>query len=177
MTKTGLSMNIKTLLAIAFLSLLPALSPLCAETLPTNQPNNPDVVTSDTALSYFVEISISRNLLTLFEKGATRRRAPWRNIRWAQPSRGSIPIRLDSAGLPAYTSTPGGIPPSTPGRCSVSGDRAPRGGPARAPAELHGTVQDRPVTPDEQRGHLPDPRQQQPEAGRPAGHGRVLRHG
>lgn len=69
-------MNIKTLLAIAFLSLLPALSPLCAETLPTNQPNNPDVVTSDTALSYFVEISISRNLLTLFEKRGDAEKSP-----------------------------------------------------------------------------------------------------
>lgn len=61
-------MNFKITLVIAFLSVLPALSAVCAEPQPTNPANNPDAVTSETAVSYYVEISIGRNLLTLYER-------------------------------------------------------------------------------------------------------------
>lgn len=60
-------MNGKTALAAVLVFGLLTHSALCAETLPTNQPNNPDTVTSAPAVSYYVEISISRNLLTLYE--------------------------------------------------------------------------------------------------------------
>jgi lipoprotein-anchoring transpeptidase ErfK/SrfK len=69
-------MNFKTALAVSLVSCLLALSALCAETLPTNQANNPDAVTSDTAVSYYVEISISRNLLTLYEKKSAEDKTP-----------------------------------------------------------------------------------------------------
>ena len=70
-------MNFKTLLAAALLPLLlSVLSPLCAEPLPTVQPASPDAVTADTAVSYSVEISISRNLLTLYEKKGDAEQAP-----------------------------------------------------------------------------------------------------
>lgn len=45
-----------------------AFSTSCAESLSTPQTNNPDIVSSDKALSYYVEISIGGNLLTLYEK-------------------------------------------------------------------------------------------------------------
>lgn len=61
-------MNFKTALAVLLVSGLLVLSALCAEPLPTKQPDNQDAVASDSAVSYYVEISISRNLLTLFEK-------------------------------------------------------------------------------------------------------------
>jgi lipoprotein-anchoring transpeptidase ErfK/SrfK len=69
-------MTIKISLAAAFLSLLLALSPLCAETIPTDQSNSPAAVTSDSELSYYVEISISRNLLTLYEKRGAAEKSP-----------------------------------------------------------------------------------------------------
>jgi lipoprotein-anchoring transpeptidase ErfK/SrfK len=49
---------------------------MAAETLPTNQPYSPEVVTSDPTVSYYVEISISRNLLTLYEKKGAAERMP-----------------------------------------------------------------------------------------------------
>ena len=61
-------MIFKTALAVSLLSVLLALPAVCAETLPANQPSSPEAVKPDTAVSYYVEISISRNLLTLFEK-------------------------------------------------------------------------------------------------------------
>ena len=69
-------MNFKTLLAAALVSCLLAFSPLCAELLPADQPGGPDAVTSEPAPSYFVEISISRNLLTLYEKRDAAEKAP-----------------------------------------------------------------------------------------------------
>jgi lipoprotein-anchoring transpeptidase ErfK/SrfK len=69
-------MTITASLASLFLSLLLVLSPLCAETIPTDQPNSPAAVTSDSELSYYVEISISRNLLTLYEKRGAAEKSP-----------------------------------------------------------------------------------------------------
>lgn len=69
-------MNFKTLLASALLALLLTLSTLCAQPLPTGQSDGPDAGTSDAALSYYVEISISRNLLTLYEKRGAAENAP-----------------------------------------------------------------------------------------------------
>jgi lipoprotein-anchoring transpeptidase ErfK/SrfK len=60
-------MTLKSASAAAFLSLLLAAFALCAETVPANQTDSPDAVTMGTATSYYVEISISRNLLTLYE--------------------------------------------------------------------------------------------------------------
>jgi lipoprotein-anchoring transpeptidase ErfK/SrfK len=61
-------MNFATVIIAALVLCLLPLSAQCLETLPTNQQGNPDAVQSDTAFSYYVEISISRNLLTLYEK-------------------------------------------------------------------------------------------------------------
>lgn len=69
-------MTVKTSLAALFLSLLLVLSPLCAETIPADQPNIPATVTSGSGLSYYVEISISRNLLTLYEKRSAAEKSP-----------------------------------------------------------------------------------------------------
>ena len=67
-------MNFSGAVAAALFSCLLALSVVSAAPLSTQQPNSPDVVTIDTEHSYYVEISISRNVLTLFEqKGATGR--------------------------------------------------------------------------------------------------------
>ncbi len=54
--------------AIVFLSLLPLFSSLSAEPLPPEQLSSPDAGKPDAVLSYYVEISMSRNLLTLYEK-------------------------------------------------------------------------------------------------------------
>ena len=70
-------MIFKNALAIfLFVAALPALSAFGAETLPTNQQKSPDSVKSDTEVSYYVEISISRNMLTLFEKKGDTERVP-----------------------------------------------------------------------------------------------------
>ncbi|MFZ2949912.1 MAG: L,D-transpeptidase [Desulfuromonadaceae bacterium] len=69
-------MTITTSLAALFLSLLLVLSPLRAETIPADQPNSPAAVTSGSELSYYVEISISRNLLTLYEKRSGGEKSP-----------------------------------------------------------------------------------------------------
>ena len=64
-------MNIKRVLAVALVSGLLAFSTLCAEPLQTNQPDTPDAVSAEPAVSYFIEISINGNLLTLYEKNGT----------------------------------------------------------------------------------------------------------
>lgn len=61
-------MTFPTSLAAAFVSCLLVFSPLCAETIPTNQQISTAAGLPGSELSYFVEISISRNLLTLYEK-------------------------------------------------------------------------------------------------------------
>lgn len=60
-------MNVKAAITIMMLSCMPALSALCAEAVPTHRTDSQDSGTSIKTLSYFVEISISRNLLTLYE--------------------------------------------------------------------------------------------------------------
>ena len=69
-------MNFTAILAVAFVSSLLALSTLCAEPLPTKLPDGPAAVVADTAVSYSVEISISRNLLTLYEKKGAGEKTP-----------------------------------------------------------------------------------------------------
>ena len=69
-------MNFKITLALSFISGLLFLSTLAAETLPTNHPDSSHAVTSDPVISYYVEISISRNLLTLYEKKGTEDMTP-----------------------------------------------------------------------------------------------------
>jgi lipoprotein-anchoring transpeptidase ErfK/SrfK len=69
-------MNIKMLLAVLFLSVLPILPSPAAEPLPPNQQQSPDAVASDAALSYYVEIRMSRNLLTLYEKRGDAEKTP-----------------------------------------------------------------------------------------------------
>lgn len=69
-------MNVKTVLFIPILSLVLTLFPLCAEPLPSDQQGSPNSVSSDSALSYYVEISISRKLLTLYEKKGDAEKTP-----------------------------------------------------------------------------------------------------
>jgi len=69
-------MTFPTSLAAALVSCLLFLSPLCAETIPADQRDSPAVVTSGSELIYFVEISISRNLLTLYEKKENGEKIP-----------------------------------------------------------------------------------------------------
>jgi lipoprotein-anchoring transpeptidase ErfK/SrfK len=69
-------MNFKIAFAVALAFCLLALSTLAAETPPTNHPDSSNAVTSDLAVSYYVEISISRNLLTLYEKKGTEDMTP-----------------------------------------------------------------------------------------------------
>jgi lipoprotein-anchoring transpeptidase ErfK/SrfK len=69
-------MNLKIVLAVALVSGLLAFSKLWAEPLQTNQPDTPKTVTADPAISYFIEISISGNLLTLYEKNGTSEKTP-----------------------------------------------------------------------------------------------------
>lgn len=61
--------------AALFLCML-AISVVCAETLPTKRPNHPDAVMPAPALLYYVEISISRNVLTLYEKKGDAEKTP-----------------------------------------------------------------------------------------------------
>jgi len=60
-------MNISVALTVMIVSCLLPLCAWCAESLP-NQSVSPETVTADAALSYYVEISVSRNQLTLYEK-------------------------------------------------------------------------------------------------------------
>src|SRR5450759_344001 len=53
-----------------------AISAVCAETLPTKRANHPDAVMPAPALLYYVEISISRNVLTLYEKKGDAEKTP-----------------------------------------------------------------------------------------------------
>jgi lipoprotein-anchoring transpeptidase ErfK/SrfK len=69
-------MNFTTPLAAALLSALLALSAHCAETVPTDRQVSPDAVTADEEVSYSVEISIGRNLLTLYERRGEAEKAP-----------------------------------------------------------------------------------------------------
>ncbi len=62
-------MKFTTVLIIALVAVLPTLSAVCAET----QPNSTATVTSESTSTYYVEISISRNLLTLYENKERRR--------------------------------------------------------------------------------------------------------
>ena len=58
------------------MTILLAYSASCAENLPTNQPGSPETVKPDSAASYYVEISISRNLLTLYERKGDAEQTP-----------------------------------------------------------------------------------------------------
>ena len=69
-------MNFMLALSVSLISGMIALPAFCVETLLTNQQISPDIVTSDTAVSYYVEISISRNLLTLYERKDDREQMP-----------------------------------------------------------------------------------------------------
>ena len=69
-------MNFSGAVAAALFSCLLALSVVSAAPLSTQQPNSPDVVTIDTEHSYYVEISIGRNVLTLFEQKGAAGRTP-----------------------------------------------------------------------------------------------------
>lgn len=69
-------MYFNKILAISITSTLLTLSPLCAENLPTNQANSPDAVKPTTDVHYYLEISISRNLLTLYEKKGAEELTP-----------------------------------------------------------------------------------------------------
>jgi L,D-transpeptidase YnhG len=60
-------MRFSKLLAAIVFSLLPTLSAFCLET-PSAELKTTQTIKSDPAVSYYVEISISRNLLTLFER-------------------------------------------------------------------------------------------------------------
>ena len=61
-------MNFMLALTVSLISGMIALPACCAERLLTNQQISTGIVTSDAAVSYYVEISISRNLLTLYER-------------------------------------------------------------------------------------------------------------
>ena len=69
-------MNFKIVIALVLVYCSLAFSALCAEPLPTDQANVPAAVQSDSAASQYVEISISRNLLTLYEKKGVEDMAP-----------------------------------------------------------------------------------------------------
>lgn len=61
-------MTIHSVATATLLLLLLISAPVCPEPLPAGQPTPQDVGTPDTASLYFLEISVSRNLLTLYEK-------------------------------------------------------------------------------------------------------------
>jgi len=63
-------------LTALLISCLLACSALGAETIPADQADGPDAVTPHSAVSYYVEISISRNLLTLYKKTSTGDKTP-----------------------------------------------------------------------------------------------------
>jgi lipoprotein-anchoring transpeptidase ErfK/SrfK len=69
-------MTFPTPLAAALVSCLLAISPLGAQTIPANQHDSPATAASGSEPSYFVEISISRNLLTLYEKRGDAEKVP-----------------------------------------------------------------------------------------------------
>jgi L,D-transpeptidase YnhG len=61
-------MHLKTAFSISLISGMLTLSAFCAEYPLTNRHISPDDLKSGTAATYYVEISISRNLLTLYER-------------------------------------------------------------------------------------------------------------
>jgi len=69
-------MDFKKTLLLLLVSALPAISAFCAEPLPFDQPTRPVAFKPDSESSYYVEISISRNLLTLYEKKGDAKQEP-----------------------------------------------------------------------------------------------------
>lgn len=90
-------MNPKKALAILLVSTLFAISAFCAEQLPNNQPTSPVTVKPDSGSSFYVEISISRNLLILYEK-----KGDAKQVAVAEYSVGTV-----VAGLKTYPIGPG----------------------------------------------------------------------
>lgn len=64
----GYGVNPVSVLAVSLISGMFSLQAYCAEAIPTHQSNNHDVLRSATFVSYYIEISISNNRLTLYEK-------------------------------------------------------------------------------------------------------------
>jgi lipoprotein-anchoring transpeptidase ErfK/SrfK len=69
-------MNFKTVFAISLITSLLACSAPCAEPVPASHTNELDTAASGDAVSYYVEISISRNLLTLYKIKSTGDKMP-----------------------------------------------------------------------------------------------------
>jgi len=92
-------MNFTTTLAVVSVSCLLAFSTLCAEPLPSNQPDTPDAVTVDSTVSQYVEISISRSLLTLYEKRGAEDKTPV----------AEYPVGTAVRGLSSYPLGPGTV--------------------------------------------------------------------
>ena len=170
-------MTLKSTVTVAFLSLLLATVTLCAETVPANQANSPDVVTTNSESSYYVEISISRNLLTLYEIQEGADKEPIAEYTVGTAVRGLKTYPLGLGRVTGIYFNPWWYPtPYSRQVFRARGIEPPHGCSAKSSAELHGTVQDCSVTPDKQRCHLPHTRQQRPEACRPEGNRRLLRH-
>lgn len=72
----GILLNFHGTIAAALFSCLLVVSVARADTLPAKQPNSPDAIAPGPALSYYVEISIGRNVLTLYEKTGGAERTP-----------------------------------------------------------------------------------------------------
>ncbi len=66
-------MNVFGTITVSFFLCVLAVSAIHSENIPEKQPNASESVLSDTAPMYFVEISIGRNLLTLYEKKYSER--------------------------------------------------------------------------------------------------------
>lgn len=67
-SRTDFRIYFSGLIAAAIFSFLPAIPSVRADALLTKQPNSPNAATTNTAPLYYVEISIGRNILTLYEK-------------------------------------------------------------------------------------------------------------
>jgi lipoprotein-anchoring transpeptidase ErfK/SrfK len=76
MDNEGIFLRLSGHIGAALFSCLLAVSVVCAETSSTPQPINQTAVMPDTTLSYYVEISIGRNVLTLYEKKSDAERTP-----------------------------------------------------------------------------------------------------
>ncbi len=81
-------MNAGTALAALIVSILLAASGLAAEAAPTDQKTSQAPTTSRTAATHFIEISISRTLLTLYELHGTGKRLPVAQYRVGSAMRG-----------------------------------------------------------------------------------------
>ncbi|MDD2271406.1 MAG: L,D-transpeptidase [Desulfuromonadaceae bacterium] len=90
-------MNSKKALAVLLISTLSAISAFCADSLPNNQPISSVTVKPDSGSSFSVEISMSRNLLTLYEK-----KGDAKQVAVAEYSVGTV-----VAGLKTYPIGPG----------------------------------------------------------------------